>query len=933
MKNMHYLKSPLAAAIALSVSSQFSMADGNLEGRVRDTERSISVNGAVIQAQHIETKKQVEVLSEKNGRFRFNSLPNGDYQVRVFLGNEELQQKTVSISDNTTESLTFMLGENDEVVEEILVIGQSAQIQRALDRQRYADNMISAINADAIGQLPDSNAAEALQRVPGLSIERDQGEGRFVRVRGISPDLNAVSVNGTQLPAPESGRRAVALDVVPADLLSALVVTKTLTPDMDANSIGGAIEVESLSALDKEGAFYNMRAETSYDEHTDQTSPALSVSGGNTFELNGEQRLGVAGALSWEKRQFGSANVETGGAWDFDDGVGKLEELEQRDYEIERERLGAALNFDFELDANNHFYLHTLYSEYKDDEQRLANVIEFGEEELNEENELEFSGAGRAENQTGLAEVKKELKDREETQTILATTFGGEHFIDDWTIEYALGYSKANEDEPGGIGAAVFESGEIDGMGFKNGREPTLIASSDFYDAASYELKEVEYTKAFTEDEQVSFKFDISRDLYVDDNPVLVKFGAKSSQREKTQDEDEYVFEDFEDAGIAESALPLTNFEASSPDYDLDQFGPGISPSAVHDLLGQLDREQYKDEEKSQIADHTINEDINAAYVMGRMDIEDWRVLAGVRYEHTQQDFKGVSYDGDSFAKNRSDNEYAHILPALHARYQLSDDAQLRAAWTNSVVRPTFEQLAPSFVDDGEEAEFGNPELDAMTSSNFDLGIEYFTGTAGVLSAFIFTKSINDFVLETDLAGSPQWSEYDEVKTYQNGDAASIQGIELAYSQKMSMLSSPFDGLLVSANVTVSESDAQISAYEDGVNVKRDISLPNQSDVTGNFVLGYEKNALTLRLAANYKSEYLLELGDLTDSQKDVYQDEQVQLDFSSAYRFMENFKATFEIANITDEAYYTYVNKMRYNHQYEDYGPTYKLGITYSNF
>lgn len=933
MKYLNRLKSPLALAIALSTSSQYSFADGNLEGRVFDQVRSQAINGAVVRVEHSKTQKQRDVLSENNGRFRFTNLPAGEYTVRIFLANEKLDEKVVNISDEETQSLNVFLGNESEEIEEILVIGQAAQIQRALDRQRYADNMISAINADAIGQLPDSNAAEALQRVPGLSIERDQGEGRFVRVRGISPDLNSVSVNGTQLPAPEAGRRAVALDVVPADLLSSLVVTKTLTPDMDANSIGGSIEVESLSALDKEGSFYSIRVETSYDEHTDQTSPAYALTGGNTFELAGEQRLGVAGALTWENRKFGSANVETGGAWDFDDDVAKLEELEQRHYEIERERIGAALNFDYELDANNRLYLHTLYSEYKDDEKRLANVIEFGEEELNDDNELEFSGAGRAENEIGLAEVKRELKDREETQTILATTFGGEHFVDDWTVEYALGYSKANEDEPGGISGAVFESGEIDGMGFTNGRETNVVAPSAYYDAGSYELKEIEFTEAYTEDEQVSFKFDITRDFYFNDSPALVKFGAKSSQREKTQDENEYIYEDLDEAGIAEDALAMTAFSTSSPDYQLDEFGPGISTSAVNGLMDQLDRAQFKDDEKSQIADHTINEDINAAYVMGRIDLDDWRFLAGVRYEDTHQEFKGVSYDGENFAKINTDNDYGHVLPALHTRYQLGDNTQIRAAWTHSVVRPTFEQLAPSFVDDGEDAEFGNPNLDAMTSTNLDFGIEHFTGAAGVVSAFVFTKSINDFVFETDLAGSTDWSDYDEVKTYQNGETASIHGLELAFSQKLSMLPSPLDGLLVSANVTISESDAEITSYQDGQKVSREIALPNQSDMTGNVILGYEKYDVTLRLAANYKSEYLLEVGDLTDKKKDVYQDEQTQLDFSAAYQFMDNLKATFEVANITDEAYYTYVNKERYNAQFEDYGPTYKLGVTYSNF
>ena len=111
------------------------------------------------------------------------------------------------------------------------------------------------VHADGIGQLPDDNAAEALQRIPGVSTERDQGEGRFVSVRGLGADLNAVTINGTLVPAPESDRRGVALDVLPSELVQSLAVVKTLTPDMDANSLGGTVQVESLSAFDHDGLF------------------------------------------------------------------------------------------------------------------------------------------------------------------------------------------------------------------------------------------------------------------------------------------------------------------------------------------------------------------------------------------------------------------------------------------------------------------------------------------------------------------------------------------------------------------------------------------------------------------------------------------------------------------------------------------------------
>lgn len=256
--------------------------------------------------------------------------------------------------------------------EHVEVVGQAASIDQALKEQRNADSIKSVVHADGVAQLPDENVAEAVQRLPGVSVERDQGEGRFVSVRGLGPDLNSVTINGTLVPAPESERRAVALDVLPSELVQSLSVIKTLTPDMDANSLGGTVDVKSLSAFDHNGLFYTGSSEASYDKNTSQTSPKFSGAISDRFSLgDGIDNFGVAAALSWQKRDFGSDNVETGGAWDFEQGS-RLEEFEQRDYDIRRERAGGGLNFDYKPDDSSSYYLRTLYSRYKDSETQIG---------------------------------------------------------------------------------------------------------------------------------------------------------------------------------------------------------------------------------------------------------------------------------------------------------------------------------------------------------------------------------------------------------------------------------------------------------------------------------------------------------------------------------------------------------------------------------
>ena len=172
-----------------------------------------------------------------------------------------------------------------------------------------------------------------------------------------------------------------------------------------------------------------------------------------------------------------------------------------------------------------------------------------------------------------------------------------------------------------------------------------------------------------------------------------------------------------------------------------------------------------------------------------------------------------------------------------------------------------------------------------------------------------------------------------EVTTYENGDTATLKGLELAYSQKFETLPAPFNGLLVAANMTFVQSEARIATYESDEKLSRTIDLPKQSDRTGNLTVGYEDEQLSLRLAANYKSDYLDEVGSLENDNEDIRQSSQTQVDFNASYKVSEQLKVRFKAANLTDEPYYTYQGKEKYNAQYEDYGPTYTLGVSFSSF
>lgn len=806
--------------------------------------------------------------------------------------------------------------------EHVEVVGQAASIDQALKEQRNSDNIESVVHADGVAQLPDANVAEAVQRLPGISVERDQGEGRFVSVRGLGPDLNSVTINGTLVPSPQSARRAVALDVLPSELVQSLSVIKTLTPDMDANSLGGTVDVQSLSAFDHKGLFYTGTSEAGYNQNTHQTSPKFSGAISDRFSLgDGIDNFGVAAALSWNKRDFGSDNVETGGAWDFNDGA-RLNSFEQRVYDISRERTGGGLNFDYKPDDDTQLYLRTLFSRFKDSETRNSTSLEFDKPQ--------------AAGELGKAKAKRKLKQREETQEIQSYVFGGERMLGLWTLSGQAGYSRSSEDSPGHIAGATFKgNSSFPNSGFYDTEKPRPIIGAGFYDPSNFTLDKVDWEEQDTRDTEKNLRLDLARDYDVEGYASQVKFGGKVSRRNKDNDLNAWVYKDFDDAGFNDAQLNMTPFDKGNVHYQLGQFGPGISGGAIKDLIGGLNPGDYYDEQESRANDFKMREDINAAYVMNTVDIDDWRFIAGMRYEGTEFEAKGTGVRDGAFEAQDTQRDYHHWLPGLHARYQLDKNTQLRAAWTNAVVRPTFGQLAPGFVIDDGEASFGNPNLKPLESSNFDLGIEHYMGQAGTVSAFLFYKDIKNFVYNNDLAGSGEWVDFTEAHTYANGDSAKLYGLELAYSQKFDWLPAPWNGLLLGANTTFSRSSASIEGFDQGTgrNRKRDIDLPNQSDTVGNLMLGWEDDTLSLRLSANYKSQYLYELAGISDKAHDLHVDAQTFVDFSARYSLTKNLQVSFEAQNLTDQPYFVYSGHRRYNNQYEEYGPTYSLGLTFTHF
>ncbi len=912
---------------ALAFTSLDSLAETDVSGRITDSRNSVYFEGAQIKIEEL----NLTTVSKRDGSFHFDNLPEGKYTLVIrYLGVPEVR-KTLVVSADPQQTKNYVIGADKDSMENVIVYGQRAGQAGALNQQKNANRLVSVVSADSIGQLPDQNAAEALQRLPGLSIQRDQGEGRFVAIRGIDPNLNNVTINGLNVPSPEAGVRSVAMDVIPSELISSLEVSKSVTSDMDANAVGGSIEVKSLSAFDREGRSYSLNVQGSYNEQVSESSPKISGSFSDVFVLDGGSQLGVAGALSWFKREFGSENSETDGGWSEieaedaatgdDVEIFGAEEIEQRSYKIERERFGAALNLDLHVTPTDKYYLRSFYSKFSDDEYRLRNQYKFDKGAVDLTTQTDTSA------QYIDAEMERDTKDRYESQEILSVVAGGENQVGDLFIEYQLGYSKSTEEEPDRLDITF--AGEDFALGYlTSGEVPVLTQSADAQDLSNFELDEVLYANNLTEDEETSFKLDITKDFVWNNYNGAFKFGGKYRSREKFNDVNASIYDGGFDDVTADA------FSTGEVDYSLGSFGEGLSRSGLADYVraneASFELNSLESDIESQGNTYQSKEDVLALYAMVTLEVDKWLVVAGLRYEDTRFETSGNKVD--LIADEVTDTErvdistwevskdYDYLLPSLNIKYSASDKLQMRFAYTQTIARPTFGDSAAfqlieteTSVDNGvieveRKAEVGNPDLDPYESQNLDFSVEYYPGHIGVLSAGLFYKDIDNFIIESEVQDNGQWDGFEEVIQSVNGGSASLTGVELAWNKT-------FDsGLLLGANATL---------------VDADDNLPNQSDTIGNLMIGFENNSFSTRLSASYKSETF----QFEDNNIGVYESDHTQIDFSSKYHYSDNVQFYFNASNLTDEALYLYHGNKQYNYQYEQYGRTFELGVSITSF
>ncbi len=955
---------PLACALLFLLPHFFILAQsGNLHGTISD-ENGIYLPGANV----VLVTSSKGAISDFDGRFTIVDAPVGTYTLRVsYLGYAEMEQ-TITITVNETTEVSLFIEPKTVDLEgiEVSAYGLSGQL-KALNTQKNNLNITNVVSTDQIGKFPDANIGDAVKRIPGITMQVDQGEARNIIVRGLSPQLNSVTLNGSRIPSAEGDNRNIQLDLIPADMIQTIEVSKAVTSDMDADALGGSVNL--ITRTSPQGFRVSATAGSGINFITDK--PVLNGS----FLLgdrSGNGKFGYMLSASYNVNDFGSDNVEAEWADEFEfytgvddaDGDPILNEADvnpytdvmgQRTYLIQRIRRSFSANMDYKLDANNTLFLKTMYNWRDDRENRFqlahekldGEDIEIGDFTITNGVPTRFPAEIVRETKGGLDNSRSKSR-RLEDQRMQNYSLVGDHLWGNLEVNWMTSYAKASEERLNER-YAVFASEYIVVNDNTHTKYPIMTAENpaDASDLGNFEFDELTNENQYTEEEDFNFFLNFELPFsFLAEGDGSIKFGARGRFKNKIREND-FSEIDLEDTFPTLAVTPnrdLTDldFLAGSKyqgGFYADQaWLGGLDLSGGEPVPGEFLPGNYD-----------VSEDVWAGYFMFDQKLsKKLSLLAGVRIESTNLESQGFSLtfieededngieEGLLVEEVNGTNSYTNVLPGLHFKYDITKNTIIRFAWTNTLARPNYIDLIPreEIVNEDSEVIVGNPELEPTTAMNFDLMAEHYFENVGIVSGGLFYKDISDFIYTfisqaADDSFGAGTAGYDVFQPL-NGDKAAIFGAEIAFQRQLDFLPGFARNFNLYLNYTYLNSNADGIRNEDG-DERTDIDLPNTAPNIFNGSLGYSDNKFTARLSANFSDSYIDEIGG--SDFEDRYYDTQFFLDFNATFAINSNLRIYVDLNNITNQPLRYFQGIKERTQQIEFYGQRLTFGLKYDLF
>ncbi|MEJ2613378.1 MAG: TonB-dependent receptor [Ignavibacteriaceae bacterium] len=892
------LKLTIIFSVLVFATFSHAQSNGKITGKVTDSKSGEYLPGANIML----AGTNIGASSDKDGSYRIVNVPPGNYTLVVRYMGYQPDSSGVVVKSGSTTNADINLQVSYVSLDNVVVEGLRQGQVKALSIQRESNRIENVVSREQMENFPDANAADVLQRIPGVFIDRSEGEGRYVLIRGTEPRLTTVTVNGNPLATNRNQERYSQMDIIGSNQMSMIEVIKAITPDMDVNTIGGSVNIITRSAFDYPGTNLKISAGSGY---SNLGSEPLWQGNINYSTILGENKtFGISFTANFDQRKFWQDATEF--EWGKEKDVNNneipfaLSEFDLLDLQWRKDRYGLGGSFEYRPNVNNKFYFNLLWNELNDDEVRgrTRNRVNKGDY-LTPDGTL-----------TQDSRVVRETKGRLERQNQTNLGLGGENHFGDLSLDYNFGYSYGAGTRKPEINSTWDLNDKVNlALNFSDPLYPkytiTNLDPSYDMDASNYTISDFEYSDFSASNKYTVGGLNLKYPYELIGYPAIFKLGAKYTRNYKDNGDTRwtYGYEGAADLTMNQFLSDRQRNDFMNGNY---KFGPEADPGAVKDyLINNKNNSSVLSEEysywDSEGQKYNVTENVMAYYLMTDIKFEMFSLLAGFRHEFTKDNYDGFNliYDieGDfsSLSPISDSRKYNDLFPMVHVKFDLGQRTNVRLAYTRTMSRPNFWDLVPYLYlrNKNESIRRGNPDLVPTYANNYDIIASHYFSGIGIASASFFYKSLKDIIfIKVDEIQSGTYTGYENEQPI-NGGNADLYGFELNWQQELTFLPGFLSGFGIYANYTHTWANADLT--------DREGFLPGQSGDVGNLAISYEASfGLKARLSYAFQGKFIKEVG--RNEGYDIYSASHGQLDFTASQRIMRNVDLYLEVVNLNNE-------------------------------
>jgi TonB-dependent receptor len=950
---------------------------GIISGRVTDT------GGGVLQGAQITIDPGGAVAaSDIQGQFLVNGLAPGSYTVTISYVGFATVTKSVTVTAGQVASADAQLAVESQNQEVLVTAERASGEAEEINRQRTADNVLQVLTSDVIRSLPNANMADALGRLPSVTLERDEGEGKYVQVRGTEPRLTNVTLDGISVPSPENFARQIKLDAIPADIVESVEINKTLQANMDADGIGGSVNLVTKTAGER---------------------PTVNVSGmgGYTPIIGGRPLVETTGTVG---QRFGSGKrlgMLLGGSYDWNGrGINDMEPspdafnnngvpgapfydaADLRNYRYYRTRWGLAGSVDYKLAEGSSLYVHGFYSDFKNYGDRWVYNIQDNTPVFNPgqfPNGIQiFNGNGCSIDNTGVETCgggtpSFNASIRRPDYAIANLVAGGKHVLSTSWFSWDVSASRSRQLERGDPQANFKTTDAFNNAGSSCQFDPAKTTDqfrpqwgascfSEISNPANFDLKSVDLLgHGLSAQLNLQITGAGAKRYHLGSHLATIEVGGRFRNAHKFDDS-------FTTNMVPNVSIPFSMFTNSVTNSDY--YGGGYKQGPFADYSKVLDyfnahQSQFSLGRRGQLGpgynatNYDLIEKVSAAYVMNTIDLTNRiHLVAGVRFEQTNLDtttpsfapdgtVAGCATDKPFFCRLITTNgSYLRVLPSASLRFALDNNTDIRIAYSRGLGRPNPTDIAqavsftqPSGATPGTVT-FSNPNLKAEAADNVDVLFERTLKPFGMISAGFFYKNLIDPIVSASVKenfpNGPTPNAPPGLYTVSqsiNAGSARLTGFEAAYLQHLSFLPGFWGGLGISANYGYTYSTTNgLPGRSDHPRLLR--SAPN----TWNISPTYDRGRVSIRAGLSYNQANIFAYqfqdglpGGLHGPLSDNYLYSHLEIDAQGSFRLGHGLSFVMYGLNLNNEVFGFYNGSSQYFNQREYYRPTVAAGFRWS--